>query len=114
MVNWLPRVTTNCEDNELLEIPVLLILGAHKTRDEILTAAHCFNNKLNRLDRIKVTWHGIAIYQREIDKVLVGKTWADSKIKFTDDIAWVFLKPHSSYQTEILPIANLNFTMLRK
>ena len=54
---------------------VHLCSGAHKTVDEVLTAAHCFNNKLNRLDRLIVTWHGVTRYDRKIKRVLVGKYW---------------------------------------
>lgn len=110
---WLVSIQEEVEHN----VFVHLCSGAHKTKFQILTAAHCFNNKMNRLDRLRVTWNGVTQWFMEIDYVLVGRNWETNEVKFTDDIAWVFLKTSpkfTNYQTDLMQPAPRNFTMLRK
>ena len=107
---WLVSIQEEVEHN----VFVHLCSGAHKTKFQILTAAHCFNNKMNRLDRLRVTWNGVTLWFLEIDYVLVGRNWVNNEVKFTDDIAWVFLKHSEDARDDLMLPAPRNFTMLRK
>ena len=93
---------------------VHLCSGAQKSKLEVLTAAHCFNNKMNRLHRLRVAWNGVTEWYLKIDHVLFGKNWLNTTVKFTDDIAWVFLQYGNDKLNDHIPIAPRNFTMFRK
>ena len=106
---WLVSIQEEVEQN----VFVHLCSGAQKSKFEVITAAHCFNNKMNRLDRLRVAWNGVTKWFLKIDYVLVGKNWLNNEVKFTDDIAWVYLKSGND-KHDFIPFANRNFTMLRE